>query len=62
MAPKDTTPDTQCRPCRGTGRLISGLGGTPREVTCPWCAGTGQFQGPEANAQESGIRLRGGQA
>jgi hypothetical protein len=31
-----------CMPCRGTGRLISGLGGTPHEVVCPWCRGTGK--------------------
>ena len=30
-----------CAPCRGTGRLISGLGGEPHQVTCPWCQGTG---------------------
>jgi DnaJ-class molecular chaperone len=36
---------TTCTPCRGTGKLISGLGGTPHEVTCPWCGGTGEFQG-----------------
>jgi hypothetical protein len=29
-------------PCRGTGRLISGLGGEPHEVVCPWCQGTGR--------------------
>jgi hypothetical protein len=28
-------------PCRGTGRVISNLGGTPSTVTCPWCAGGG---------------------
>jgi hypothetical protein len=28
-------------PCRGTGRLISTLGGTPSTVTCPWCGGGG---------------------
>jgi DnaJ-class molecular chaperone len=31
----------ECLACRGTGRLISGLGGTPHEVPCPWCEGTG---------------------
>jgi DnaJ-class molecular chaperone len=40
-----------CTPCRGTGRLISGLGGTPHEVTCPWCEGTGH-RIPGLNAQE----------
>jgi len=32
-----------CTACRGTGRVISGLGGTPSEVPCPWCEGTGRF-------------------
>jgi DnaJ-class molecular chaperone len=41
-----------CLACRGTGRLISGLGGTPHEVTCPWCRGTGD-RIPGVNAQES---------
>jgi DnaJ-class molecular chaperone len=61
MAPDDPTPDTQCRPCRGTGRLISNLGGSPSEVTCPWCEGSGQFQGTEYDAQAAGVRLRGDQ-
>jgi hypothetical protein len=39
-------------PCRGTGRLISGLGGTPHEVTCPWCRGTGE-RIPGIDAQQS---------
>lgn len=43
MSTEDATGDAAtCRPCRGTGRLISGLGGEPHEVTCPWCQGTGQ--------------------
>ncbi|ADB51471.1 hypothetical protein [Conexibacter woesei] len=57
MADDERVPDTQCRPCRGTGRVISGLGGTPREVTCPWCGGSGEFD-PERNAQEAGVTLR----
>jgi DnaJ-class molecular chaperone len=32
----------ECLACRGTGTLISGLGGTPHEVRCPWCEGTGR--------------------
>jgi len=27
--------------CRGTGRVISNLGGSPKTVPCPWCEGTG---------------------
>jgi DnaJ-class molecular chaperone len=41
-----------CGPCRGTGKLISGLGGTPHEVVCPWCRGTGEFI-PGLDAQQS---------
>jgi DnaJ-class molecular chaperone len=38
----ESQPDAaQCLACRGTGRVISGLGGTPHEVRCPWCEGTG---------------------
>lgn len=33
----------ECTPCRGTGQLISGKGGTPHTITCPWCGGDGQF-------------------
>jgi DnaJ-class molecular chaperone len=32
-----------CRACRGTGRVISNLGGEARQVDCPWCEGTGRF-------------------
>jgi hypothetical protein len=28
-------------PCRGTGKVISNLGGAPSSVTCPWCDGSG---------------------
>jgi len=31
----------ECMPCRGSGRVISNLGGTSTTVTCPWCAGGG---------------------
>jgi DnaJ-class molecular chaperone len=38
-------PET-CMPCRGTGKVISNLGGDqpeigPRQVACPWCKGGG---------------------
>jgi DnaJ-class molecular chaperone len=46
---------SKCSSCRGTGKVISGLGGTPREVTCPWCDGTGSFQsGRDAQAAAAG--------
>ncbi len=28
-------------PCRGTGKVVSNLGGEARDVTCPWCQGEG---------------------
>lgn len=41
----ETPPDEQaplpCAPCRGTGRIVSRLGGSAATVTCPWCEGTG---------------------
>ena len=41
----------RCTPCRGTGRVISGLGGEPKPVTCPWCEGTGvRVAGHDAQA------------
>lgn len=43
---------TACTPCRGTGKLQSGLGGTSHTVTCPWCGGSGRFQ-PGRDAQRT---------
>ena len=40
----------ECMPCRGSGQVISNLGGTPSTVTCPWCAGGG-VRLPEVDAQ-----------
>ncbi|MBA3746473.1 MAG: hypothetical protein H0W96_03155 [Solirubrobacterales bacterium] len=40
-----------CAPCRGTGVLISNLGGEPSQVTCPWCEGASrQIPGHDAQA------------
>jgi DnaJ-class molecular chaperone len=40
-----------CTACRGTGRVISNLGGSPNEVPCPWCEGTGvRIPGHDAQA------------
>ena len=50
--PADTPPDDRCRPCRGTGQIVSNLGGSPSTVPCPWCDGTGRFI-PEHDAQAS---------
>ncbi|HWX45803.1 MAG TPA: hypothetical protein VNY52_10840 [Solirubrobacteraceae bacterium] len=40
----------ECMPCRGTGKVISNLGGTPQELACPWCEGSGERQ-PNVDAQ-----------
>jgi hypothetical protein len=36
--------------CRGTGSVISHLGGEPKTVTCPWCDGSG-VRGAISDAQ-----------
>jgi hypothetical protein len=49
-----------CMPCRGTGKVISGLGGSPHELPCPWCDGTGH-RIPGRDAQESPAESRDAQ-
>jgi DnaJ-class molecular chaperone len=42
----------ECMPCRGTGKLISNLGGEPSTVVCPWCGGDGvRLTGVDAQAK-----------
>ena len=55
MADEDATttePETRaCPPCRGTGRIVSRLGGSAQTITCPWCEGTGSvIPGHDAQA------------
>jgi len=39
-------------PCRGTGQVISSLGGAPKPQDCPWCEGTGtRIVGIDAQAR-----------
>jgi DnaJ-class molecular chaperone len=48
-------PSRECSACRGTGRVISNLGGSPQDVPCPWCDGTGRFiPGHDAQASHRG--------
>jgi DnaJ-class molecular chaperone len=48
MSPDENIPtDEVCPPCRGTGRVISNLGGEPHAVECPWCHGTGRLLRPQ---------------
>jgi DnaJ-class molecular chaperone len=44
----------RCHACRGTGQVVSNLGGSPHEVTCPWCEGTGRFI-PNHDAQAARV-------
>jgi DnaJ-class molecular chaperone len=47
-----TGADRECMACRGTGQVISTLGGQRRSVECPWCKGTGrQIPGQDAQAR-----------
>ena len=43
-AASDASEARACMPCRGTGVVISNLGGTRSELPCPWCGGTGVRQ------------------
>ena len=45
-----TVDPVPCTVCRGTGTVISNLGGSPSTLPCPWCEGTGTFL-PEHDAQ-----------
>ena len=47
-----------CAPCRGTGTVISNLGGIAQQVTCPWCEGGG-VQLPEHDAQAARVAAAG---
>jgi DnaJ-class molecular chaperone len=55
MADETPTDRQTCTPCRGTGSVISTLGGSPNPVTCPWCEGSGRFMaGHDAQAARRG--------
>lgn len=58
MTPDDDHYDPErCTPCRGTGKLISRLGGEEHTVTCPWCEGTGR-RIPDRDAQANPAERR----
>jgi DnaJ-class molecular chaperone len=40
----------ECMACRGSGQVISNLGGAPSAVACPWCEGRG-VRTPGVDAQ-----------
>ena len=50
-AEPQTAGPSPCAPSRGTGTVISNLGGTAQAVTCPGCEGGGvQIPGHDAQA------------
>ena len=55
--PEQSQQDTEsaanpCMPCRGTGTVVSYLGGEASSVPCPWCEGTGtRHPGVDAQAR-----------
>lgn len=51
----------ECMACRGTGRVISGLGGSPSSVTCPWCEGRA-LRIPAIDAQARWLEQPGGES
>jgi DnaJ-class molecular chaperone len=49
---QDSHEPRECMPCRGTGQVISNLGGTPSKIPCPWCEGGGvRLAGVNAQAR-----------
>jgi DnaJ-class molecular chaperone len=65
LSTDEETPDVDepqpCSVCRGTGTLISNLGGSPSTVTCSWCEGTGTYL-PDHDAQAARAEGRGGES
>ncbi|HEY7962379.1 MAG TPA: hypothetical protein VID29_10690 [Solirubrobacteraceae bacterium] len=47
---EDSHGPQECMPCRGTGKVISNLGGKASTIVCPWCEGEGT-RNPAADAQ-----------
>jgi len=47
----------ECMPCRGSGKVVSNLGGEPNTVTCPWCQGAGT-RTPGIDAQQGWLSER----
>ncbi len=39
--PDGSAEPRECMACRGSGKVISNLGGTPSDTVCPWCGGGG---------------------
>jgi DnaJ-class molecular chaperone len=53
MSDTDQHEPQPCMPCHGSGKAISNLGGHSRQVTCPWCRGSGvRIVGADAQEYE----------
>lgn len=50
--------EPECMPCRGTGQVVSTLGGETTKIACPWCQGTG-VRSPGIDTQEAWIESHG---
>ncbi|MEI2702036.1 MAG: hypothetical protein V9E83_06500 [Baekduia sp.] len=50
QTPADAAEPRACTVCRGTGTVLSNLGGSLSEQQCPWCEGSRVFL-PEHDAQ-----------
>jgi DnaJ-class molecular chaperone len=48
--PEGSHEPRECMPCRGSGQVISSLGGEPKKIVCPWCGGGG-VRVPDTDAQ-----------
>jgi DnaJ-class molecular chaperone len=47
----EQAPPEPCIACHGTGRVLSNIGGTAHQVSCPWCDGGGIYlRGHDAQA------------
>lgn len=42
-AEEPETPPRECTVCRGTGTVLSNLGGSLSSQPCPWCEGKGRY-------------------
>jgi DnaJ-class molecular chaperone len=53
----------RCSACRGTGQVVSNLGGRRSIVECPWCDGGGvRIADHDAQARRREQQQRGGEA
>lgn len=59
-SPIEAAVPTPCMPCRGTGKVVSNLGGAASTIECPWCRGSG-MRTPDIDAQSAWLTGEGDQ-